>query len=269
MYPVIFNIYGPIKLNSFSVAISISIIVFLWLIRRDKSVTNLISKEDIINLTSETAIIAIIGGRALHVINNFKHYNNIIEIISIWNGGLAVLGSIIAGLIYLAVTLKKKNIKILYALDIISVYIPIVHSISRIGCFLAGCCYGQVCNPSQLWAVTYRDPESIAPLELALHPTQIYSSLTFLFIFIFMQFLYSRYKLKQGTLLTIYLMLSSLERISIDFLRGDRDIIIKNIIYSQDISKAQLLAIFILIVAFLSFIIIRLTKNKIEHHEPI
>ena len=50
MYPVIFNIYGPIKLNSFSVAISISIIVFLWLIRRDKKVTNLISKEDIINL---------------------------------------------------------------------------------------------------------------------------------------------------------------------------------------------------------------------------
>ena len=126
-----------------------------------------------------------------------------------------------------------------------------------------------MCNPSQLWAVTYRDPESIAPIELSLYPTQIYSSLTFLFIFIFMQFLYSRYKLKQGTLLTIYLMLSSLERISIDFLRGDRDIIIKNIIYSQDISKAQLLAIFILIVAFLSFIIIRLTKNKIEHHEPI
>jgi len=250
MCPVILSIYGPIKINSFSLLILISILVFIYLIQKDQNIKRLFGKEDILNLVSETALIAIIGGRFLHVINNYKNYSNILDIISIWNGGLAVIGALISGIIYLFFVLSNRKLDVIYIFDIVASYLPIVHAISRIGCFLAGCCYG---IPADIfWAINFR------------HPTQIYSSLNFCIIFILMQFLYRKYyvnKLMPGILFSAYLIFISLERFFVDFLRDDREY------YAlfNYFSKAQIQASMIFVItsiAFLAFYVKQKNKSK-------
>ncbi len=247
MYPVVLDIYGPIKINGFSLCILISISIFIYLIKKDINVKKFFDKYDVIDLISETAIAAIIGGRFLHVINNYDYYSNIIDIFKIYNGGLAVIGALISGIIYLFYALKKRRLNVISILDIAAAYIPIVHCISRVGCFLAGCCYGISCN--QFWAINSK------------HPTQLYSSLIFLILFIIQQVLYKKYKLNDlasGLLFFIYLTFLSIERFSIDFLRAEREYY-----YNFDyISKAQIQSILILVIAL---VILNYKKPKYEY----
>ena len=115
---------------------------------------------------------------------------------------------------------RYKGIKILPTLDLAAIYAPLLQSIARIGCFLAGCCYGSVC--ALPWAVKYSHPESLAPLGVYLHPTQLYSSLASLSIFLIMRFaLDSRLK-KPGQLLFAYLFIEGLARLGVDLWRADQ-----------------------------------------------
>lgn len=246
----ILKIYGPIGINGFNLFIMISLITFTYLIKKDKNIRSLFSKEDVIDLIAKTGLVAILGGRLLHVINSYKDYSNIIEILSIWNGGLAVIGALISGVLYLILSLYKKKINIIYVLDIVSAYLPLVHSIARIGCFFAGCCYGIKTD--------------IFCSMNSLHPTQIYSSLVFLIIFFNMQILYLKYKLNKfypGLLFSLYLLLSSLERFSIDFLRGDREYYI-NLSF---LSKAQSQSGLMFIISLIMFLIFYRQKRSYEH----
>lgn len=250
MYPVILDIYGPIKINSFSLCLLISIFVIFYLLKRDKNISRLFDKDDIINLLSETVIVSVIGGRLLHVINDFKSYSNIIEVISIWNGGLAVIGALLSGGIYLSFMLFKRKLNIVYILDIIMSYLPIANSIARIGCFLAGCCYGISCD--KFWAINSQ------------HPTQLYSSLIFLVIFIVMQSLYLNYKLNNimpGALFTLYLIFFCLERFCVDFVRADRDYYIT----FNYLSKAQVQSSILFFITMIVFLMIFYNKKETKY----
>ncbi len=261
MYPTVCNIYGKFQISSFSCAIAIGILVFIWLATRDKKLIKLISKDDFVNLTIETAIFAIIGGRLLEVIIDYKNYHSFYDVISIWQGGATVLGNIIVAILYGAWYLKRRSIPIIPVLDRAAIYVPIIHAFGRIGCFLVGCCFG---TPTNLpWAIIYKNPEIIAPIHTAIHPTQIYSALTFFGIFLFMKFVASKFFTKTGQLLLCYIVLSCTERIIIDFFRGDR-------INIQVLSSHQWISILVIIISILVFAISKLFRiQKTEKYESI
>lgn len=96
--------------------------------------------------------------------------------------------------------------------------LAIGHSIGRLGCFFAGCCYGKACDLP--WAVTFTNPDSLAPIGVPLHPTQLYSALTNLFIFIFLCFFRGRKKF-DGQLFWIYVLLYGVARSILEIFRGD------------------------------------------------
>ncbi len=219
MYPIIFRIYGPIALHSFSLCFGLSIAVFLICMHYDASRKAIISDENLINGTINAGIWGILGARFLHILTEWYEYNNFYEIFFLWNGGLSLLGSIIAVIIYARYFLKKHNVALVPALDLTALYVPLTLSIARLGCFLAGCCHGIPSNA--LWAIKYTNPECVAPLNIYLHPTQLYSSLFFLLCFITLYGLKNRL-IKRGQKLSACLMLIGFERFYIDFFRGDR-----------------------------------------------
>lgn len=260
MYPKLLHIYGPFEINSYGLAIAIGLGVFMHFTLKHPLRALLISKEDFINIVVESAIMGIIAGRVLHVISEPHLYKNMIDIISIWNGGLSVLGATFGVIGYAGWFLKKKNIDILLALDIAALYIPLLHCIARIGCFLAGCCYG---CPTQLpWAITYTNPEIAAPLYIKLHPTQLYSSAIFLCIFLFIQFIAKKQYAKRGQITMIYLMLLGFERFFVDFFRGDR--IVSG--YNYWLSFHQWIAMILFFSALSGFIIIYARKKLPKSH---
>lgn len=232
--------------------IAIGLLIFLFLSHNDKLRAKIISSETFFNSIFFGLISAIIGGRILAVINDWYLFKqNPIEIFLPWIGGFSILGSILGVIIVIPLYLKKKNVPILTFFDLITTYAPLLQAISRIGCFLAGCCYGKIVTSSSIWSVTFTNPQCLAPLHVPLYPTQLYSSLASFFIFIFL-FIKSKYfKNKPGEILFSYLLLESLARYAVQFWRADQDY------YSQPI------AIAIFIFSIIGLIYIQTRKNKI------
>ncbi|MBW2099219.1 MAG: prolipoprotein diacylglyceryl transferase, partial [Deltaproteobacteria bacterium] len=122
------------------------------------------------------------------------------------------------------------------------------HFFGRLGCFSAGCCYGKL--PDLPWAVTFTNPDSLAPLGVPLHPTQLYSAANNLIIFGFL-LLFKRIKKFEGQLFWIYVLLYGITRSIIEIFRGDpRGGVLFGILsVSQTIGAAMsIIAVFMLVV---------------------
>lgn len=274
MYPKILNIYGKISINSYGVMIALGFLLFIYLSYKNPKRAKIISSDAFLNTIFIGFISAVIGGRLFFVFEEWHSFENKLEIFYPWIGGFGLLGSIIGVLITLPVYLYFKNVKILPFFDLISIYAPLMQAISRIGCFLAGCCYGAVCDKNMLWSVVFTNPESLAPLNMHLHPAQLYSSLASFLIFILI-YLRSKFSYKTGQILFLYLILESISRFSVDFWRGSRDFIQKNsflgnfinkFIYKSNLlSYSQLVAVLIFVFAAIGFLWVSFynkTENK-------
>ena len=102
--------------------------------------------------------------------------------------------------------------------DLLAPSLALGQVFGRLGCLAAGCCYG---SPTQVpWAVTFSHPDCLAPIGIALHPTQLYESGAALALFFFLILLRGK-KFFAGQLIVAYLFFSGWARWLIEFLRGD------------------------------------------------
>ena len=171
-----------------------------------------------------------------------------------WEPGFSILGSVIGVTVALASYFYNKQISLLLFLDRGAIYIPILQSFGRVGCFFAGCCYGM---PSTSWyAVTYTDSAHMAPLHCSLHPAQLYSAATLFIIFLFLYFI-QQYRVKnRGELFCSYIALIATERFLIDFVRWDRVFIVSPS-FLQLFSVHQWIALAMCFGAMLGVLVIR------------
>ena len=130
--------------------------------------------------------------------------------------------------------------------------------IGRIGCFMAGCCYGKPIDLT--WGVVFTHPHCLAPTNISLHPTQIYSSLSGFVIFVVLVLLHSRKKF-EGQVVLWFLILHSTARLGIERFRGDY----RGMIPGTEMTTTQLVATLILIA---SVIILVFLKSKKSPESP-
>jgi phosphatidylglycerol:prolipoprotein diacylglycerol transferase len=136
----------------------------------------------------------------------------------------------------------------------------IVHGFGRIGCFMAGCCYGKPTH--SLFGVTFTNPVCQAePLHTALHPTQLYEAV---FIFILMTGLIISGSKKKfnGQLFLIYLITYAIGRGVLEIFRGDiqRGFLIENVI-----SNSQVIALGVIVIAVYFYIRLKRKSNLLKH----
>lgn len=102
--------------------------------------------EDIVDLSIILIPISFICARIYYVIFNLKEYKNILQIINIRDGGLAIYGGIIGGIIVLYIFCKKRKIKFLNMLDYLAPLLALGQSIGRWGNFMNVEAYGTKTN---------------------------------------------------------------------------------------------------------------------------
>jgi phosphatidylglycerol---prolipoprotein diacylglyceryl transferase len=174
--------------------------------RKDKQ-----NAELIFNLFFYVFVFGIIGSRLFYVLMNAGFYlRHPLEIIMLQHGGMAWFGGLFSGATCAILFIKRYKMDLLKTLDLIAPFIALGQAIGRIGCLLNGCCYGR-----ESWAGLY-----FPILDKVLIPTQLYSSLLLLLIFIILRFKQDRKHLP-GQILCGYLFLYSLKRFFIEFFRND------------------------------------------------
>ncbi len=126
----------------------------------------------------------------------------------------AIIGGILSGLWYC----KRHKLRFLPYFDLVIPSVALAQGFGRIGCFLAGCCYGK--ETTGPLAVVFRNSD-FAPNGVPLIPTQLISSaLDFLHFFFLIWFAKNRKK-RDGEVAALYLILYSIGRFIIEFFRGD------------------------------------------------
>lgn len=258
------HICGPISIYSYGVAIAVGVLIFAWLIQRDSKYIQLNIGNKLIDILIASIITGVFGGRLLYILTEPEADKTFMSFLSFWEGGFSILGCILAILIIMPWFLKRLHIPIIPFLDIVAIYVPLVQSISRVGCFFAGCCYGITSNVS--WSMTYTDPNTAAPMNIPLHPTQLYSAIILAIIFLSMYLVIQKVAKRPGQLLATYLILSSTERFFVDFWRADRTYpdftstmpftLMPN--FFNQLSINQLIALLIIVTALLFLIYVTL-----------
>jgi phosphatidylglycerol---prolipoprotein diacylglyceryl transferase len=252
------HIYGPLAINSFGLFIIIGLVISSVLLLSDPKRSKLISIDDYFNALSLAIVTALIGGRSLFVITHWKTIEHWWNIFEFWVGGFSLLGTVVALLSIMPLYLKKRKINIIGLLDLVAIYAPLVQSISRIGCFFAGCCFGL---PTSLPFGVINSECGIPEFaNKTLHPTQLYSAFALLGIFLLHYFVLQYYFKKPGQLFISYLFLMSIERFTVDFWRANRELI--TISRLEFLSIPQVIALIIATAALVAFRIITLHKPK-------
>ena len=249
MHPILIKI-GPLTIHTYGVMIASGFLLGLALaVKQAKK--QLIEPDKIVDLGFYVLLAAIIGSRLLFVIINAGHYlKNPIDIFKIWEGGLVFYGGVIFAIPTAIWFIRKKGINLGNTADIFAPSLAIAHAIGRLGCFTAGCCYGKHAEGHPL-AVTFSDPECLAPTGVPLHPAQLYESAGELINFLILIALRKHQSFK-GQIFWTYLLTYSVIRFTVEFFRGDeaRGFLAGNISISQGISILMFMSAIIGLLVF-------------------
>lgn len=173
----------------------------------------------VLDLGLVVLVASLVGSRLLYVLTHLAEYqNDNIGVFRVWEGGLSFYGGLAAGVVFGMLYLRRKGLPVLKVTDLVTPQIALGIAIARVGCFLNGCCFGK--ESSLPWAVTF-PPDCQAGWVLAgksLHPTQVYSSLANVAIFVLLRRLGGR-GYAHGMVFAAFLVLYGSWRFCVDYLR--------------------------------------------------
>lgn len=228
MHPIIAKI-GPLCVYSYGLMVAAGFAIAIFLAYKHAGEFG-IGKDRIIDFGIVILVGGLVGARLLYVLTNLKYYIlNPLEIINIAKGGLVWYGAFLFGILAAVLFVKKNKINFWAGADLFAPYIALAQAIGRVGCFLNGCCYGGEVPSDYMFSVVFPG-ESVFR-----HPTQIYSALALLLLFVILRAWQKRRNFN-GEVFLGYVMLYSIARFGLEFLRGDNPKILSGLTISQLIS---------------------------------
>ena len=258
MNRVAFNIFG-FNVYYYSLCILLGVIVAYILITREGKKQGL-QKEFISDLIFYTLIIGILGARVYYCVFNLDYYlANPSEILKIYNGGLAIHGGVIAGLIFVYFYTKKKNVSFIKILDIVAPAVIIAQSFGRWGNFFNQEAHGGI--------TTYQNLKNMHIPEFIIngmhiegkyyYPTFFFESIWCLIGFIILMIARRNKNLRKGFQIGFYFIWYGIGRFFIEALRTD-SLMFFNLKIAQIVS---------LIGIIIGIIIIVTNRNKKYYNE--
>lgn len=158
-----------------------------------------------------------LGGKIMYCIVEFKDF--IKSPLSVLGSeGFVVYGGIITGAITIYIFCKIKKLDFFRYIDVMVAAVAINQCLGRVGCFLAGCCYGRETNS---WIGVVFPEGSMAPAGIKLLPTQLFSAGADLLMFVVLFLIINNKKYKKGVPLAVYLTGYAIGRSIIECFRSD------------------------------------------------
>jgi phosphatidylglycerol:prolipoprotein diacylglycerol transferase len=223
MFPKLFTLGGYTQ-HTYGVFMAVALLVGLWVAARYASRTRL-DRDFVWNAGVYIALAALIGSRLFYLASEWRYYSE--HPIEIFSFHLVQAGGFFYGGLFLGLAVgiwlaRRQGVSALDLADACFPGVALGLSIARVGCFLAGCCWGKASGLP--WAVTFSNPYSSqlvgVPLGVPLHPTQLYEAFASLFIFGVLVWLFRRRSFS-GEIFAVFLLLYSSARFLLEYLRDD------------------------------------------------
>jgi phosphatidylglycerol:prolipoprotein diacylglycerol transferase len=238
LHPVLFHV-GRFDIPSYGVLIAIGILIATavsFLLARKRGV----SADFVLDCAFWAVVAGFIGARAAYILVDWEGtLRDPIGALFGSGGGIYIVGAV-AGAAAIAYLARRRRIPIALAADVFAPGLSLAHAFGRVGCFLAGCCYGAICNP----AVGVRYPRTSSPsgeitgswpyldhlqlglvsvsdrFSLPVYPVQLVEAAANLAIFCFLVWIFFKKK-RSGTVALSYIWMYSAMRFVLEFFRGD------------------------------------------------
>jgi len=279
MFPILFRIplpgIGPVTIHTYGVLLVVAFLVAITVARK-LARREQIDPDRMVDLGVYAILGGLVGAKILLLIVDREFYSRQFSSILADGGGsvggaLSGLGSIgaiigtisemalsllqaggvfygglIAGVMVALWYMRRTDMPVWRAADVAAPAIAVAHAFGRVGCFAAGCCYG---IPTDLpWGTIFTDSYSGTlvgvPLNIALHPTQLYSVFGNLMIFGMLLWFYKR-KQFDGQIFWLYALSYGIFRFVVEFFRGDP----RGTVFGGALSTSQFVAIVMVTVA--------------------
>ena len=217
-----------------------------------------LESDHIYGMTFFTVILGFLAAKILFIITQWKAFVEA-PLTFLSGSGFVVYGGIIGGAITIYGFCKLKKISVLEYLDLMIPSVALAQAFGRIGCFLAGCCYGR--ETDSCIGVIFTNSD-FAPNGVKLLPTQLIMSAGDLFIMTVLLW-YASKKPFKGRVSALYLILYSIGRFFVEFLRNDDRGKVGSL------STSQFIAIFILFIGIAGYAVIAPKKYGREKKEDV
>ncbi len=249
MNPILVDL-GFIKIYWYSIMIFLGLLIGGTIVMKEAK-RNKLTDDFMTNLILFLIIFSVIGARLYYVAFNWSYYSkNLIDIIKIWEGGLAIHGGIILGVIFLIIYSNKYKVNTFRLMDIIVPGLIIGQAIGRWGNFFNSEAHGGVVTLEFLQNLHL--PQFIIDgmyiNGLYYHPTFLYESLWCILGFILLLIIRRRKYQKVGQTTAIYLMWYGIGRYFIEGLRTDS-------LMFNDLKVAQIVSIAFFVIGLIMFIV--------------
>jgi len=206
-----------------------------------------LDEERVTDLPVSLVLFGLLGGRAWYCIQ-FRHEvfadGDWTAVFRLWEGGLVLYGAIAGGLLgFVWLQRREQYGNTRDLLDLIAPALAIGIAFGRLGCFLNGCCWGEVCPPTYPFAVSFPpgSPPALAfgdgmSASPPLHPTQIYSTIQGVLLCGLLWWVGGRWGHRPGRTFALFLGLYSIGRSVIESIRADHGVLAGELTVSQQAS---------------------------------
>ncbi len=225
MHPILVKI-GWFNVYSFGFMLALSFLIGIYVSsRRGKKFG--VEPQHVLDLSVYIIVAGVLGSRLLYVAFHFDEYDSFVDIFALWQGGATLYGGFLLAILAGFVFSQRRKIAFLLLGDIIAPALALGIMLTRVGCFLSGCCFGKMTRLP--WGVVF-PPDSPAGYYaaecaadrgldvVALHPSQLYASGFALLTFVLLLVLQNRLT-KRGATFGALLVFYGVFRFLLDFSR--------------------------------------------------
>jgi phosphatidylglycerol:prolipoprotein diacylglycerol transferase len=253
MRQVLFTIpiFGGIKVFGYGAMLVLAFLSSTWLAywraRRER-----LDPEVIADMSFWVFLFGLMGARLFYCFEYWgDEIRSVWDVVQYWKGGVVYYGGIVGGVVAFFVYRWLRPFPLRPYMDALAPSIAIGTFFGRLGCFLNGCCFGDICHLP--WAVSfppYSPPWSqqlkqglidfTSTQSLPVHPTQLYSALDALVLLLLLSAYYPLRR-RDGEVIGLLMLTYPITRFAIEYLRNDEGVFFAGMTISQTISVALLL----------------------------
>ena len=246
MYPELFHL-GKFTVYSYGYMILTgAVLAWIYLYRKTRDFG--LKSDDVSGFFLLAFAAVFVGGKLFFYLEDpMRYIQNPAEMLESPGAGFVFYGSFLLAVPAFIWWFRRHKLPVWTMFDIIAGCGTLVHGFGRIGCFMAGCCYGKVCDPA--WGIRFTHPDTHArPIGEPLYPTQLLEAALILGLFGLMQVLHKR-KRFEGQLFLLYVLVYAAGRFGLEYLRGDES---RGYLFGGLLSHSQLISL-LLIAAVTAF----------------